>query len=283
MVGVGGTQLEIDVDRLAGGQVVDLELEPVVVQPVDRVAHDRVQGRVQLVRHAIAVVVIIEHVRRPVAVGVGARQPVGLVVAAFGAVQRAVLVRIRVIGVQVPLLAVVEEPDDLRSVGDAVAVAVGDAGVRAQFELLDAVSQAVVVAVAVEGVGVGKDLIHIGQAVAVAVGAVVVGRQLVVQQFQRGRRRSDIGGAGGACRTVAQRILVRVGRWGALLRLPLRLALARLLPLFIGCLLCLLVGDERLGAVGLQRRADHHDRDQCEGQRAIELARLSVLHQHGEE
>ena len=136
---VGGAQLELHKDRVIRLQVVHAELERVgaVKGLADLVVKDG--GRnIHIVQHTVVVVIVIENIRRAVAVAVGAdgarvgagrEQRPGVALHAIG---EAIPVGVVLVGVEIPLQAVVSEALHFQRIGDRVAVRVRQAGQDAQ-------------------------------------------------------------------------------------------------------------------------------------------------------
>ncbi len=144
MVGVRGAQLELDEGGHTGPEVIHDEQEGIVlgehgVTPV-------VRREIQIIGHAVAVVVAVEEIGVAVAVGVGRRVALGAAGVPLDAVAQAVVVRVQRQRISVPHLAVVLKAAHLVAVADAVAVRVLNLGIRSQDTLL-AVGEAVVVVV----------------------------------------------------------------------------------------------------------------------------------------
>ncbi len=272
MIGVGGPELELHVGDVAGVQVVHDQGEGVVFGEGVGVLGGGVGGQVQVVGHPVAVVVVVQHVGRAVAVGVVGDAVAVLIHEPLLPVGEPVVVGVHLQRVGVPDPPGVEEALDLQRVGDEVPIGVDDIGVGAE-ELLLVVGEAVPVGilpgllekgsrvpegeqrvgVVVVGVGAEEDLLDVGEAVVVGVLAGVG-----LDHLQGGRA------AGGEGIRLGEEVLH-----------PLAQVVLR------GCFL-LLAGAFRLAAGelrcprALEKRRDHQRGDDHQRQCGVHLAHVAV-------
>ena len=120
VIGVRGAQLEFDIRGGAGGQPVQAEQQRLLAVEIPAAA--RKGRKIDIVGHAVAVVIHIQQVGSVIAVAVPGGVGVGVV--PFGVVFEAILVAILQVGVAVPALVVQQETLHLERIRDAVPVRV---------------------------------------------------------------------------------------------------------------------------------------------------------------
>ena len=259
MVGVGGRNLELDLDQFVVCQLIDLQGEGGVRGKRLRVrGHARLGGeigrQIQVVAHAVAVVVVVPDVGRAVAVGIGQRRVAGAHVPLF-AVGQTVIVGILLQGIGVPDLVAAGHlaAGDFDVVVEPVLVRVFDVGQGAE-QAFGEVDDGVAVGVAIGRVGTER----------VEVGAAVVGRAggLLFQSGRRGHGiRPGIDGLGRGRGGHARHSLLRTGL------LPAQLVLRDAV---------------RIDALVEQERDRQHGDDDTAGHGNVDEPCAPVSHHEGE-